>query len=92
MTTRLERGWRHEAGLRGWEPPAGDLIAVGRPSRRWFLRAGMSGVAGLSAAQLLRLRAEAAAPAARAPKSVILFWLSGGPSHLDMWDPKPDAP
>ena len=25
-------------------------------------------------------------------KSVILFWLSGGPSHLDMWDPKPEAP
>ena len=24
--------------------------------------------------------------------SVILFWLSGGPSHIDMWDPKPDAP
>jgi hypothetical protein len=23
---------------------------------------------------------------------VILIWLSGGPSHLDMWDPKPDAP
>ena len=25
-------------------------------------------------------------------KSVILLWLSGGPSHLDTWDPKPDAP
>ena len=25
-------------------------------------------------------------------KAVILFWLSGGPSHMDMWDPKPDAP
>tara|TARA_B100001540_G_scaffold215478_1_gene190187 strand:+ start:1133 stop:2383 length:1251 start_codon:yes stop_codon:yes gene_type:complete len=25
-------------------------------------------------------------------KSVILFWLSGGPSQIDMWDPKPDAP
>jgi hypothetical protein len=24
--------------------------------------------------------------------AVILFWLSGGPSHIDMWDPKPDAP
>ena len=23
---------------------------------------------------------------------LILFWLSGGPSHIDMWDPKPDAP
>jgi len=25
-------------------------------------------------------------------KAVILFWLSGGPSHIDMWDPKPEAP
>src|SRR5262249_7007909 len=25
-------------------------------------------------------------------KSVILIWLSGGPSQLDTWDPKPDAP
>ena len=25
-------------------------------------------------------------------KSVILFWLSGGPSQIDMWDPKPNAP
>jgi hypothetical protein len=58
------------------------------------LRAGLAGFAGLSAPDLLRLRAEAATPAARKepPKSVILFWLSGGPSHIDMWDPKPDAP
>ncbi len=83
----------HEAGLQGWEPRAADLIAVGNPTRRWFLRAGLSGIGGLSAAQLLQLRAEAAAPnLQRAPRSVILFWLSGGPSHLDMWDPKPDAP
>ena len=26
------------------------------------------------------------------PKSVILFWLSGGPSQLDLWDPKPNVP
>src|SRR5574337_172317 len=46
------------------------------------------------AADLLRLQAEAALPgrAAKGPRSVILFWLSGGPSHIDMWDPKPDAP
>ena len=30
--------------------------------------------------------------AAAGKKSVILFWLSGGPSHLDIWDPKPNAP
>ncbi|MDR3632414.1 MAG: DUF1501 domain-containing protein [Isosphaeraceae bacterium] len=95
MTTddrNFEHNRSHETGLRSWGPSARDLIAVGRPSRRWFLRAGMSGVAGLSAAQLLQLRAGAATPAAGRPKSVILFWLSGGPSHIDMWDPKPDAP
>jgi hypothetical protein len=40
--------------------------------------------------QLLKLQAEADTSPSR--KAVILFWLSGGPSHLDMWDPKPDAP
>src|SRR5262249_11830036 len=48
------------------------------------------GLAGMSMASLA-----AAAPAvsSRADrKSVILFWLSGGPSHIDMWDPKPLAP
>lgn len=71
--------------------PGQDLIRVG--SRRWFLQTGLAGMAGLSLADLLRLQAHAA-PGAAAPakKSVILIWLSGGPSHLDMWDPKPDAP
>jgi hypothetical protein len=67
-------------------------------SRRWFLETGAAALATLSASGLSRL--EAATTAAGSPgnknsgdkKSVILFWLSGGPSHLDMWDPKPDAP
>src|SRR5206468_6903974 len=33
----------------------------------------------------------AAAPPAR-PKSCILLWMAGGPSHIDTFDPKPDAP
>src|SRR5207302_3390789 len=73
------------------QPPASDLIRVG--SRRWFLQTGLAGVAGLSLPGLLRSQARAADSAAAPRKtSVILFWLSGGPSHLDMWDPKPDAP
>lgn len=64
-----------------------DLIRVG--SRRWFLQTGMAGFGGLSLSSLLRAN-EAAKVSDR--KSVIVFWLSGGPSHLDMWDPKPDAP
>jgi uncharacterized protein (DUF1501 family) len=44
---------------------------------------------------LLRCRAQGAASAGtrgKDRKSVILIWLSGGPSQLDTWDPKPDAP
>jgi len=85
----------HRLGLSGWAPSERDLLGAGSSSRRWFLRAGLSGLAGLSAAQLLQLQAQASVSSARpgaGKKSVILFWLSGGPSHLDMWDPKPDAP
>src|SRR5258707_2874602 len=60
-------------------------------SRRWFLQPGLSALAGLSMADVLRLQAQAA-PAGKDRRAVILFWLSGGPSHIDMWDPKPDAP
>jgi hypothetical protein len=59
-------------------------------SRRDFLRVGALGVGGLSLADLLRLRAHAGPPAR--PKSVIMILLPGGPSHLDMYDMKPDAP
>ena len=73
----------------GLQPPQGDLIRVG--SRRWFLQCGTAGLAGLSLGQLLQCGAKASEHSP-APRSVILIWLSGGPSHLDFWDPKPDAP
>src|SRR5690242_19360597 len=60
-------------------------------TRRELLRAGAVGLGGLTLPGLLRLQAAAAAPTGRA-LSVILLFLSGGPSHLDMWDLKPDAP
>jgi hypothetical protein len=63
-------------------------------TRRGFLKAGALGCAGLSLADLLCLRAQAA-PAAEATargKSVIMVWLPGGPSHIDSYDMKPDAP
>ena len=70
---------------------APELLRAG--SRRWFLQTGLGGLAGLSLPALLGQRAEAARQGTPTRKtSVILFWLSGGPSHLDMWDPKPDAP
>lgn len=71
-------------------PPPRDLVRVG--GRRWFLQTGVAGLASLSLPNLLRAGAEAAPGARPAAKSVILFWLSGGPSHIDMWDMKPDAP
>ncbi len=68
-------------------PPPRDLLRV--ESRRWFLQTGLAGFAGLSLANVLK----ATSPSRhRDPKAVILFWLSGGPSQIDMWDPKPDAP
>jgi hypothetical protein len=62
--------------------------------RRAFLRAGALGAAGLSLSQLLRAEARAAkgTSATTRLKSVIILWMRGGPSHIDMWDPKPDAP
>ncbi len=63
------------------------LLRVG--SRRWFLQVGAAGLAGMGA--LPGLAAESLTPGGD-KKSVILIWLSGGPSHIDMWDPKPDAP
>jgi hypothetical protein len=62
-------------------------------SRRSFLRVGSLGLGGLTLPTLLRLQAAAAAQGEQvAKKSVILVWLAGGPSHLDMYDLKPQAP
>ena len=58
-------------------------------SRRNFLRIGAFG-AGLSLADLFRLRAQAGTGSAA--KSAIMIYLPGGPSHMDMYDLKPDAP
>ncbi len=62
-----------------------------RVGRREFLRAGLAAFGSLSLPGLCRLRTEAAAtPAPRT--AVIVVWLRGGMSHLDTYDPKPDAP
>lgn len=60
-------------------------------TRREAIRLGAIGLGGLTLPGLLRGEKAAAAPSARA-KSVILLFLNGGPSHLDMWDLKPEAP
>src|SRR5207244_4492869 len=61
-------------------------------SRRDFLRIGALGVGGLTLADLLRLKAQGAVSPKDAHKSVIMVYLPGGPSHIDMYDLKPDAP
>ena len=80
----------HSGAARHLQPPGSDLIRIG--SRRWFLQTGVAGLAGLSMPDLLRLRAQGGTSGNRSRQAVILIWLSGGPSQLDTWDPKPDAP
>ncbi|MEK6257107.1 MAG: DUF1501 domain-containing protein [Planctomycetota bacterium] len=73
-------------------PPSSHL------SRRELLRVGALGLSGLTLADLLRheaTAADSAQPAAtngKRSKSVIYIVLNGGPSHIDMWDLKPQAP
>jgi len=66
-------------------------------TRRELLRVGGSAMFGLSLANMLQLKEAQANDAAGGPgwnkaKSVILIYLQGGPSHLDLWDPKPNVP
>ncbi len=58
--------------------------------RRRFLQIGALGAFGLHLPGLLRAEAAAAAP--RRDRACILLWLQGGPSQIDTFDPKPDAP
>lgn len=72
------------------------------PTRRELLRAGSVGLFGLSLPHFFAWQKAQAANSATAKlegskgfgtaKSVMMVFLQGGPSHLDIWDPKPDAP
>ena len=74
------------------------------PTRREFLRVGSVGLFGLGLPHFLAMeKVQAASKADLAAKyrgvkgfgsakHVILLFLQGGPSHLDIWDPKPEAP
>lgn len=59
-------------------------------SRRDFLSVGSLGLLGLGMRDYLQA-AEAKAPSKAKANSVILFWLEGGPSHIDTFDPKPNS-
>ncbi len=60
--------------------------------RRQFLRASAAGVLATGLPMVPQFAAAADRPGTGKAKSVLLVLLSGGPSQLDMWDPKPDAP
>jgi len=67
-------------------------------SRRELLRVGGSAMLGLSLGSLLQLQAQAnnaggtGGPGWGKAKSIILVYLQGGPSHIDLWDPKDNVP
>ncbi len=65
-----------------------------RVTRRAALQAGSLAALGLTLADWFRLSAPAAEGRSGSAKarSCILIWLDGGPSHLDTFDPKPEAP
>jgi hypothetical protein len=67
-------------------------------TRRELLRIGGSSILGISLADIFRFQTAAASangsggPGYGKAKSVILIYLQGGPSHLDLWDPKDNVP
>jgi uncharacterized protein (DUF1501 family) len=67
-------------------------ITVDALTRREVLRAGAIGLGGLTLPNLLRLQAATPERKRRKARSAIVLFLSGGPSQLDTWDLKPDAP
>ncbi|OYW20164.1 MAG: hypothetical protein B7Z55_07690, partial [Planctomycetales bacterium 12-60-4] len=60
--------------------------------RRSLLKAGLAGIAGLTVPRLLAAQDDITSPSKKRHKSVILIWMTGGPSHIDTLDPKPLAP
>src|SRR5262245_48084608 len=65
-----------------------------RLTRRELLRVGSLGLLGLTVPELTRLRSLAAPSqiAGRRKKCCVFIFLFGGPSHIDLWDMKPEAP
>ena len=69
-------------------------VSAVRPDRRGMLKVGMLGSLGLTLADILRFQAQArpTSPARQRPTSVIVLHMRGGPSQLETFDMKPDAP
>ncbi len=74
-----------------------DEEQAGAMTRRNLLQVGGSSLLGLSLGSMLQLQKASASETKRGPgwgkaKSVIMIYLQGGPSHLDLWDPKEGTP
>jgi hypothetical protein len=61
-------------------------------TRRDLLKLAAAGVSGFSVSGWLGALAARAAQERKKGKSCILLWMDGGPSHVDTFDPKPEAP
>lgn len=61
-------------------------------SRRSFLQLGVAGMASVGLPELLQAKESSVNSGTGKNTSVILLWLDGGPSHMDLYDLKPDAP
>lgn len=72
---------------------AQDERCLGTLPRRALLRLGLAGLGSLTLTDLLRLETVLAAGDSKPNgKSIIVLWLWGGPSHMETFDLKPDAP
>src|SRR5262245_17901652 len=104
VSTRHFASWRCKlldglpSNIRQCFPPAEPRMPSSSAgyTRRVALKAGFLGVTGLTLPDFLRAKALAkekgGSGSAANDKSVILIWLDGGPSQLETFDPKPDAP
>src|SRR5438105_2274051 len=72
--------------------PLHPLESNRQPDRRQFIRAGGLGAVSLLSSDLLRAGAAARPGGKVKARSVIMIYNCGAPSHLDLWDMKPDAP
>lgn len=88
--------------FRAWSP-LGDSVMLGPThparcagtlNRRSFVRSGLVGLSSLSLADLLRIEATAsqAGREIASDKALLVLWLWGGPSHMETFDLKPEAP
>jgi len=77
MLTIFGKSWGHEGFCDGY-------------SRRDFIKVGGMALGGLSLPQMLQSDAEAATGSDH--RAIINIYMPGGPSHIDLWDLKPEAP